>query len=142
MISHDNYTWVSDATIKRFGFDKEEKMGKGRMLSLLPLSHVAAQVTDLVMAAKMGFNLYFADPSALQGNLVRFLQICRPYKYFFYINRTIFSTVPRLWEKMEERITALGAQTTGLKRKIADWAKEKAAKGIFLCDLYRDVCGD
>jgi len=48
------------------------------MLSLLPLSHVAAQITDFVIGTKMGYNLYFADPSALQGNLVRFLQVCRP----------------------------------------------------------------
>ena len=48
------------------------------MLSLLPLSHVAAQIVDLVMALKMGFSLYFTDPSALQGNLVKFLQVCRP----------------------------------------------------------------
>jgi long-chain-fatty-acid--CoA ligase ACSBG len=78
MISHDNYTWIADATVKRFNFDTPEKIGKGRMLSLLPLSHVAAQLTDLVIGAKMGYNLYFADPSALQGNLVRFLQVCRP----------------------------------------------------------------
>ncbi len=45
----------------------------------------------------------------------------------FILFRTIFMTVPRIWEKMEERITSIGAQTTGLKRKIADWAKSKAA---------------
>lgn len=32
---------------------------------------------------------------------------------------------------MEERITAIGAETTGLKRKIADWAKSKAAEGTY-----------
>lgn len=78
MISHDNYTWIADATIKRFNFDSPLRLGKGRMLSLLPLSHVAAQITDFVIGTKMGYNLYFADPSALQGNLVRFLQVCRP----------------------------------------------------------------
>lgn len=78
MISHDNYTWVADATIKRFNFDAPEKLGKGRMLSLLPLSHVASQLVDLVITAKIGYCLYFADPSALQGNLVKFLQVSRP----------------------------------------------------------------
>jgi hypothetical protein len=38
-------------------------------------------------------------------------------------------TVPRLWEKMEEKIAAIGAQTTGLKRKFADWAKSLSPKG-------------
>jgi long-chain-fatty-acid--CoA ligase ACSBG len=78
MLSHDNYTWISDATIRRFRFNVPEREGNGRNLSLLPLSHVAAQVVDLVMTAKIGFSLYFADPSALQGNLVKFLQVCRP----------------------------------------------------------------
>ncbi len=53
-------------------------MGKGRILSLLPLSHVAAQLIDLVITVKMGYSLYFTDPSALQGNLVKFLHVCRP----------------------------------------------------------------
>jgi len=30
---------------------------------------------------------------------------------------------------MEEKITAIGAQTTGLKRKIADWAKSRSPEG-------------
>jgi long-chain-fatty-acid--CoA ligase ACSBG len=78
MISHDNFTWTANATIERFNFNRPEKMGNGRMLSLLPLSHVAAQMVDLVMALQMGFSLYFPDPSALQGNLVKFLQVSRP----------------------------------------------------------------
>ena len=40
-------------------------------------------------------------------------------------------SVPRVWEKMEDKIMAIGAQTTGLKRKIADWAKSKAADGTY-----------
>ena len=78
MISHDNYTWIAAATIKRFGFDAPERMGKGRLLSLLPLSHVASQLVDLVIVIKLAGSLFFADPSALQGNLVKFLQVSRP----------------------------------------------------------------
>jgi long-subunit acyl-CoA synthetase (AMP-forming) len=48
------------------------------MISMLPLSHVAAQLVDLVLCIKFGFSLFFTDPSALQGNLVRFLQIAKP----------------------------------------------------------------
>ena len=32
-------------------------------------------------------------------------------------------TVPRVWEKMEEKMIEVGSQTTGIKRKLADWAK-------------------
>jgi long-chain-fatty-acid--CoA ligase ACSBG len=43
----------------------------------------------------------------------------------------MFLSVPRVWEKMQEAITAIGAQTTGLKKKIADWAKSIAAEGTY-----------
>lgn len=32
---------------------------------------------------------------------------------------------------MEEKIAAIGAQTTGVKKKIADWAKSKGPIGTF-----------
>lgn len=80
MISHDNYTWVTDSVGKRFQLDTKHR-GKLRLLSLLPLSHVAAQLIDLVIAIRFGAGLYFTDPSALQGNLVKFLQVARPYKF-------------------------------------------------------------
>lgn len=65
---------------------------------MLPLSHVAAQLTDLVLSINFGFNVFFTDPSALQGNLVKFLLIAKPYSFYLY--RTFFVCVPRVWEKM------------------------------------------
>ena len=82
MISHDNYTYICDTAGRVSGLWKPEKEGKTRVLSLLPLSHVAAQLTDLIIAIRGGANLFFTDPSALQGNLVKFLQACRPYILF------------------------------------------------------------
>jgi long-chain-fatty-acid--CoA ligase ACSBG len=55
-----------------------EKQGNIRCLSLLPLSHVAAQMVDLILAVRIGMTVFFADPSALQGNLVKFLKAARP----------------------------------------------------------------
>lgn len=78
MISHDNYTWVTDAIGANFRFHLPERLGKGRMISMLPLSHVAAQLVDLVLCIRFGFNLFFTDPTALQGNLVKFLHIAKP----------------------------------------------------------------
>lgn len=122
MISHDNYTWTTDAIGRRFNFHVEPRLGKGRLISMLPLSHVAAQIVDLVLSIRFGANVYFTDPSALQGNLVKFLKICKP---------TYFICVPRVWEKMEEKITAIGAQTKGIKKKIANWAKSQGSMGTF-----------
>lgn len=46
---------------------------------MLPLSHVAAQLVDLVITIRGGANVFFTDPTALQGNLVKFMLACRPY---------------------------------------------------------------
>lgn len=79
MISHDSYTWVTDAISSNLKINAPEKLGKGRIISLLPLSHVAAQLLDLVVSVRLGGNVFFTDPSALQGNLVKFLVACKPY---------------------------------------------------------------
>lgn len=78
MLSHDNYTWLCEQIGKVFDFYNPKKYGKTRMLSMLPLSHVAAQLVDLVMSIRFGVNIFFADPSALQGNLVKFMKIAKP----------------------------------------------------------------
>ena len=78
MVSHDNYTYIADVSAKNTGSLTPEKIGKGRNLSLLPLSHVAAQLSDLVVCLRLGANVFFPDATALQGNLVKFLQISRP----------------------------------------------------------------
>lgn len=78
MISHDNYTWVTDATVEVTQMLTPDKIGKIRVLSLLPLSHVAAQLVDLVLSVRIGMNVFFTDATALQGNLVHFLKACRP----------------------------------------------------------------
>jgi long-chain-fatty-acid--CoA ligase ACSBG len=79
MISHDNYTWVTEATSTIMKINTPEKVGTGRIVSLLPLSHVAAQLLDLVVSLYCGGLVFFTDPSALQGNLVKFLHVARPY---------------------------------------------------------------
>ena len=90
MISHDNYTFISDKAGIMTGAWKPETEGTGRVLSMLPLSHVAAQLIDLVITIRCGGNLFFTDPTALQGNLVKFLQACRPY---FYDKVELFSSL-------------------------------------------------
>ena len=35
----------------------------------------------------------------------------------------------RVWEKLKEGMQAIGANVTGLKRMIADWAKQKGLQG-------------
>jgi acyl-CoA synthetase (AMP-forming)/AMP-acid ligase II len=58
------------------------------MISYLPLSHIAAQITDLHLPMKLGYQVYFANPDALKGSLGATLKDVRP---------TVFFGVPRVW---------------------------------------------
>lgn len=75
-------------------------LGNERIVSYLPLSHVAAQVIDLFSHFYHKGSVYFAQPDALKGSLVETLRECRP---------TVFFGVPRVWEKMEERMVAVAS---------------------------------
>ena len=59
----------------------------------------------------------YADPKA--GTIGRHLGLVKP---------TVFFGVPLVWEKMADKIKAISASSTGLKRTISDWAKGKALK--------------
>uniref|UniRef100_A0A1B6E357 long-chain-fatty-acid--CoA ligase n=1 Tax=Clastoptera arizonana TaxID=38151 RepID=A0A1B6E357_9HEMI len=110
MLSHDNLTW--DA--KCAGEYLEVEQGKESIVSFLPLSHVAAQLADIYIPITFAAKVAFADKDALKGSLVKTLGEIRP---------TVFLGVPRVWEKIYEKMTAIGKETTGLKKMIATWGK-------------------
>ncbi|TMW57044.1 hypothetical protein Poli38472_002969 [Pythium oligandrum] len=115
MISHDNFTWTSYCVLDSlYGVDETEKS-----VSFLPLSHVAAQLLDIHVPMHLGCEIYFAGPDALKGALVDILKEIRP---------TFFFGVPRVWEKVMEKMREIGGKTTGLKKTLATWAKEKGAE--------------
>jgi len=80
-----------------------------RAISYLPLSHVAAQFSDLVSPLDEGSHLYFADPSALQGTLIQTLQEVRP---------TVFFSVPRVWEKIYDKMQEIAQSNSAFKTKL------------------------
>jgi long-chain-fatty-acid--CoA ligase ACSBG len=49
-----------------------------RVLSYLPLSHVAAQLVDVLCPLKHGWSVFYADPSKVSAQLVDYLTIARP----------------------------------------------------------------
>jgi len=87
----------------------------------LPLSHVASQFSDIVGSMTQGVHTFFADPSALQGTLIQTLQEVRP-NFFF--------SVPRVWEKIYDKMQEIARSNGWLKTKIATWAKSLAPEGV------------
>ena len=113
MISHDNVTWSSKIAMDHYGWDQV------RILSYLPLSHVAGCMIDCYMGCHTGSEVHFADKDALKGTLVENLKRVRP---------TRFYGVPRVFEKIAEKMQEVGRSNTGLKKKIGDWAKTTATQ--------------
>ncbi|KAG5834617.1 hypothetical protein ANANG_G00263350 [Anguilla anguilla] len=110
MLSHDNITWIANTA----GNMTNLKQGEQMTVSYLPLSHVAAQVYDLWISMRFAGTTYFAEPDALKGSLVNTLREVRP---------TTFLGVPRVWEKMQEKMKAMGAKASMIRSKVANWAK-------------------
>ena len=112
MISHDNITWTARDLIDNFL--TEMTLGNERIVSYLPLSHIAGQMIDIHAPMFIGGCTYFAQPDALKGTLTATLKDVQP---------TLFFGVPRVWEKIQEKMVAMGRETTGLKKSLSTWAK-------------------
>lgn len=110
MLSHDNVTWSARqlAELVRAPYASEV------LVSYLPLSHVAAQIVDIFGPIACAAAVYFAQPDALRGSLGKTLKEVRP---------TTFLGVPRVFEKMQEAMIAVGRSSGTIKRTIASWAK-------------------
>eukprot|EP00413_Alexandrium_margalefii_P011835 CAMPEP_0204532328 /NCGR_PEP_ID=MMETSP0661-20131031/11664_1 /ASSEMBLY_ACC=CAM_ASM_000606 /TAXON_ID=109239 /ORGANISM="Alexandrium margalefi, Strain AMGDE01CS-322" /LENGTH=543 /DNA_ID=CAMNT_0051538559 /DNA_START=3 /DNA_END=1631 /DNA_ORIENTATION=- len=95
----------------------------GRVLSYLPLSHVAGGLMDLLLPVyfcarlKKKATIYFARPYDLKEmTLAARIQFVRP---------TAFLAVPRVFEKIQARMMGVSATITGVKKTLATWAKGK-----------------
>ena len=110
MMSHDNLTWMARTTCKYLQVTSNDSL-----VSYLPLSHSAAQMVDVWMSIAAGACVNFADKNALKGTLVHTLREVRP---------TFFLGVPRVFEKMMEKMQELGKSAPAVKRVVAQWAKK------------------
>lgn len=118
MLSHDNLIFNSTSLItdalKSLPPDRSMDPAQQRIVSYLPLSHIAGLQFDLTNTIVFGSQIYFAKPDALQGTLVETLNWCRP---------TMFLAVPRVWEKFEDKLKALAATKPAFMQSISGWAK-------------------
>lgn len=71
-------------------------------------------MVDIHLSIRFAATVYFADKDALKGSLIKTLHEAKP---------TRFLGVPRVYEKIHEKMMSIAAQTTGVKKMIATWAK-------------------
>jgi long-chain acyl-CoA synthetase len=86
-----------------------------RALSFLPLNHIFERMISYVYLYKRT-SIYYAESLESIGEN---LKEVKPH---------IFSTVPRLLEKVYDKIMAKGRELTGIKRKLFFWAHDLALK--------------
>ncbi len=104
MLSHDNIISNVTATEHLLPFDYH-----GRTLSFLPLCHsYERMLTYLYMYS--GVSIYYAE------------SMDKLMEHFKEINPDGFSTVPRLLEKVYDRIVEKGKELTGIKKALFFWA--------------------
>ena len=113
MISQDNITWIIRVSQDVFQWEQDTET----CVSYLPLSHVAAQVIDIYLTMFGGATVWFADKDALQGSLIDTLREAQP---------TRFIGVPRVYEKMADKLQEVAAKGGSLQRAFANWAKQTA----------------
>ena len=98
---------------------------KTRSVSYLPLCHAAEQgMTNFAGLITKAETYYCGDLTQIKDYLIE-------------VHPTIFLAVPRVWEKFESALRGKLAEATGIKAKLANWArateleafKEEAASG-------------
>ncbi|XP_060765381.1 long-chain-fatty-acid--CoA ligase ACSBG1 isoform X2 [Neoarius graeffei] len=112
MLSHDNITWTSHHASRAADMQPAE-IKQESIVSYLPLSHIAAQIYDLWTGIQWGELVYFAQPDALKGSLVETLKEVNPSSHM---------GVPRVWEKIMEKIKEAVSHSAYIKKKLLTWA--------------------
>jgi len=106
MLSHRNLAWTS--LIAR---DLVDARPSDRMLSYLPLSHIAEQMFTIHGAITSGYAVYYAESlPKLADNLKEVLP-------------TVFFGVPRVWEKFHAGVSQKLTQARGAKAKLLAWGR-------------------
>ncbi|XP_058137049.1 long-chain-fatty-acid--CoA ligase ACSBG2 [Dasypus novemcinctus] len=112
MLSHDNITWTTAAAVQSLAYHCPP--GRQEVLvSYLPLSSIGVQIFDMWVAIWVAGALYFAQPDALKGSLVDTLREVRP---------TSFVGVPRVWDRLLDRVKTAQLARTPLRRSFDRWA--------------------
>lgn len=106
MLSHQNLVANVLASEERLPIGKDF-----RILSFLPLCHVFERMIDYLFIYK-GISIYYAESlETIADNLKE-------------VKPHLFATVPRLLEKVYDKIVAKGSDLSGIKKALFFWALE------------------
>jgi long-chain acyl-CoA synthetase len=107
MLSHKNIACNAKHSKGRLPIE----MGKSKALSFLPVCHIYERML-LYMYQYCGVSIHFAESlETISDNLKE-------------IHPDVMTAVPRLLEKVYDKIIAKGADLTGVKKKLFFWAVE------------------
>lgn len=118
MLSHNNIVQNVFLSKECFPFDDQPQY---KALSFLPLNHIFEKMVSYIYMFS-GIGIYYAESLETIGAN---LQEVKP---------EVFTTVPRLLEKVYERIMGKGAELKGIKRKLFFWAVDVGKKYDNLID--------
>jgi long-subunit acyl-CoA synthetase (AMP-forming) len=106
MLTHGNLAFIAERAKELLPVRADD-----RLISYLPLSHIAEQVVSFLLSLTTGACVHFAESlEKLPDNL----REVRPH---------LFLGVPRVWEKIQAGIQAAGAGAPPLRRRVAAWAR-------------------
>ena len=106
MLTHHNILSNAQAVAGLFPDDME-----GRILSFLPVCHIFER-TAVYAYINQGFSIYYAESMDTIGDNLK------------EIKPDLFATVPRLLEKIYDKIVAKGLELKGAKRALFFWSLE------------------
>ena len=110
MLSHNNLLSNSFATQNLAPFQKH-----WTALSFLPLNHVYERMLN-TLYIYLGLGIYYAESLETIGDNLK------------EIKPQVFATVPRLLEKVYDKIVAKGHEQTGIKKALFFWALDLGLK--------------
>ena len=109
MLSHEN---ISSNVYAAFNGFYTLQHQEENALTFLPMTHIYARMLSFACVA-WGQSIYSSTPDLLIGHLPE-------------VRPTMFATVPRVLEKVYDKVLVGVESSTGLKHKIGSWAMELA----------------
>ena len=109
MLTHENISSNSIASftgISILGHQDEQ------VVTFLPLTHIFARMLQFASVA-WGQSIYFSNPERIVEHLAE-------------VKPTMFASVPRVLEKVYDKVSLGVSESTGLKHKIGSWALDLA----------------